>query len=77
MKHEVTGLPVLLIITGLIIVFFIYCGWTDNCLEYAMQSFFHKTINIPYWMSFIISLVGNAFILVFNIVIEMLKMAGI
>lgn len=77
MKYEVTGLPALLIITALIIIFFMYCSWTDNCLEYAIQLISHKTINVPCWMSFIISLAGNAFTLVFNIVIELLKMAGV
>lgn len=48
--------------------------WTDSSIEWWIYYFKHETINIPYWMSLIITIIGNWVILFFNVITELFKL---
>ena len=61
----------------LLIVFVILAltvNWTDSNLDWLLSSIKGREIDVPTWISAIITFVGNGFVLVFNIICELIKL---
>jgi len=58
---------------GLLLLFLVYFSWTDSNLDYIFTLLRHHPVNIPLWLSVIISIVGNGITLIFNIIVEIMK----
>jgi hypothetical protein len=50
------------------------CGkWTDSNLEFWLSHFKGEAVEVPYWISFVTTLVLNGAIIVINILAELFK----
>lgn len=47
--------------------------WTGRSLDWALTQWKHHSIHIPYWLDFIIACIGNGFVLIFDLIIEILR----
>lgn len=47
--------------------------WTDGNIEWLISTFANRTVDVPLWLSVILTLLLNALVLVFNIIVEILK----
>lgn len=47
--------------------------WTDRNLDFWFSYFKGHPIDVPYWMSFLVSVVFNVIIVGFNIIAELAK----
>lgn len=55
-------------------IFALFAFWTNSNLDYLVQWIKHDNLShIPYWISFLISLIGNGITLLFNIAMEVIK----
>ena len=48
--------------------------WTDRNLEYFLTMWKGEAVDVPFWISFAISIVLNAVIIGFNIMAELLRL---
>ncbi len=67
---QITGF---LLFIGVLVLILVYFSWTDSNLDYAFTLFRHHPVNIPYWLSVIIAIVGNGVTFIFNIIVEIMK----
>lgn len=51
-----------------------FISWTDGNLEYAVSYLKGRDIEIPFWISAVVSIIGSAVVFVFNIVCEIIKL---
>ena len=49
-------------------------GWTDSNLDWLLSSIKGRTIDVPTWISAIVTFVGNGFVLAFNVICELIKL---
>lgn len=47
--------------------------WTDRSLEWVLSEWKHHAVQVPIWISFLITLVGNGFVFAFNIIVELMR----
>ncbi len=76
MKHKFTniGLTVIFLIRGLIIGLITLCGlWTDKNLDFWASYIKGSEVDIPLYLSFIVTLVFNVVVIMANIVAEIAK----
>lgn len=61
-----------------VIVFAILFGpmsiWTDRTLEFWLMYFKHEPVAVPMWLSMVVTLVCNAFILAVNVLSEVVRL---
>jgi hypothetical protein len=50
--------------------------WTGRSLDYALTAWKHHPVHVPYWLDTLVTLIGNGFTLVFNVVVEILRRVG-
>jgi len=62
-----------LAIIGLIALFPVLAIWTDRSLEFWASYIKHQPVIIPYWLSLIVTIIGNAVIVGFNVISEVLR----
>lgn len=75
-KVRATGVsPIVAIIAVLIAigVVWVMSYWTDSNIEWLILTFADKVVDVPFWLSVILTLVLNAAALAFNIIVEILK----
>lgn len=72
MKKDILVLVLISMVLPTILYFFI-C-WTDGNLEYVLSYFKERHIEVPFWMSAIIAIVGNGATLLFNIICELAQL---
>ena len=70
---ELAVVVVLAAVTGGIL--YVVTLWTDSNLEFWMSYFKGQAVEVPGWLSFAITVIGNAFILAANIIAELAKLA--
>lgn len=51
----------------------VFGKWTDNNLEFWLSYFKGETVEVPYWISFVTTLILNGAALVLNILAELFK----
>ena len=49
--------------------------WTDRNLDFWVSQIKGEEVNIPYWLSFIITFICNGFIIVANLLAELARFA--
>ena len=67
----------LLIVIGIIALLAIIpllALWTDGNIEWWITYFKNETINIPYWISLVITIVFNVVAMAFNLITEICKL---
>ena len=50
------------------------CIWTDRNLDYLMTWIAGAPRNCPWWLSTIATIIGNGIILLFNVVMEIIRL---
>ena len=48
--------------------------WTDRSMDYLLTWIKGVPVDCPMWLSTLISIVGNAFIVAFNLIMEVIRM---
>jgi len=48
--------------------------WTDTNLEFVLSHFKGIQVEVPMWLSFLCTLIGNGAALLFNIIVEIIKL---
>lgn len=64
----------IILIILLIVLLCFMVGWTDSNLDWLISKISGQTKDVPTWISALVTFIGNGFALVFNIVIEVLKL---
>jgi len=70
-----TGSTNSIVITMFVIYLFVtipIAFWTDRNLEFLLGHFKGVAVNVPFWLSWIVTVICNAFILAFNVICEIL-----
>lgn len=62
---------IFLLILGIIALLFL---WTDSNLDWMMSEIKGQAVNVPYWLSFLITLIFNGFALMFNIIVSLIRL---
>ena len=52
---------------------YVVCMWTDNNLEWALSHIKGQPVDVPNWISVLVTLVGNGAIIIANIICEIIK----
>jgi prepilin-type N-terminal cleavage/methylation domain-containing protein len=65
------GICIFAIVIGFL---FIVPLWTDRTLDFWLSYFKGSQINVPYWISFLVTVILNAVILAINIISELLRL---
>ena len=47
--------------------------WTDRSLDFWCTYFSHHTVDVPFWMSALLSFIGNGAVFVLNLVSEIVR----
>lgn len=64
----------LVLIIVLIVLLCSMVGWTDSNLDWLVSKISGQPKDVPTWISALVTFIGNGFALVFNVVIEILKL---
>ena len=56
-------------------VIVLMCMWTDRNLDYLLTWIAGAPRNCPWWLSTIATFIGNAVALIFNVVMEIIRIA--
>ena len=75
-KNGYTIIEGLLIALGLILIFVLVpvLGlWTDRNIDFWISHFKGTPVNVPYWLSLIVTVIGNAVILAVNVIGEICR----
>lgn len=79
MKREgYTLIELLIVVLMVAIIPAIVVGmtiWTDRNIDYPLTLWKGHAVNCPYWLSFLATVVGNAFTLIFNVAMEIVRIA--
>ncbi len=67
-KGLIFGLVILMSLFGLLAL------WTDRTLEFWLTQMSDQAVNVPYWLSFLLTLLLNGGILLANVVSEILRL---
>lgn len=62
------------ILTIYILLSVVLGGWTCGNIEWVIQQFANKTVNISLWLGVLVNIVLNGFVLAFNVIVEILKL---
>lgn len=54
---------------------FILAGWTDSNLEFWLSYIAGHPVDVPYWISFLLTLVTSIFGVAGNLIMEVAKLA--
>ena len=71
------GLVAILFLAWFVFAFFIIwlvSLWTDRNLEFWLSHIKHKAVDVPDWLSFLLTLVLNAIALALNIIFEIARL---
>lgn len=75
-KVLATGVSTIIAIIALLVVVGVVWAmsyWTDSNIEWLILTFADKVVDVPFWLSVILTLILNAVALVFNVIVEILK----
>ena len=77
MRKGFTIIELMMVLFCIVIVLGIIFGmtmWTDRSMDYLLTMIKGHPVNCPYWLSFIITVVGNGATVVFNIIMEVVRL---
>lgn len=77
MKSGFTTVELLMVLVMLVVIpgiIFGFTMWTDRSMDYLLTMIKNQETNCPYWLSFIITVVGNGATVVFNIIMEVIRL---
>jgi len=65
----------LIVLLGFIMLIPIFvAGWTEKSLEFWLTMLKGETVDVPYFLAFILTLFANVFGILFNVITEILKL---
>lgn len=67
----VFGCGMIILVIGMICLM---CGWTDRTLDFWCTYFSHHAVNVPMWMSCLITFIGNGVIFLLNLISEIARL---
>ena len=67
------GMFIFMVILVIALLWFMV-GWTDSNLDWLVSKISGQTKDVPTWISALVTFIGNWFALIFNIIIEILKL---
>lgn len=65
----------LLLVFAIPTIILLVCIWTDRNLDYLLTWIAGQPRNCPWWLSTIAAFVGNGLTILFNIVMEIIRIA--
>lgn len=77
MKKGYTLVELIIVIAMLLVVPALIWGvtmWTDRSLDFVLTALKGHPVHCPMWLAAIVSIVGNAFTLLFNVVVEIFRL---
>lgn len=72
MKRSFTVIEVIIVLFVLSVI--PISIWTDRTLDFWCTHFAHHPVNCPWWLSFIVTVVGNGVVLLANCVSEIVRL---
>lgn len=73
-RKNVSNSVGLVLIILLIVLLCSMVGWTDSNLDWLVSKISGQPKDVPTWISTLVTFIGNGFALVFNVIIEILKL---
>lgn len=70
------GATLIYLITTIVLALLLFIPiayWTDSNLDFWISFLKKSTVNIPFWMSYIVTVFCNGFIIPINIILSLLK----
>ncbi len=74
MKQEKTAAESGIACLGFLLVMFILSFWTDRNLDFWLSHFKGQPVHCPFWMSVIVTILGNGVILLANVLGEVCRL---
>jgi ABC-type sulfate transport system permease component len=74
MKKNGNCLVMVIMLLLVVVILSIMIRWTDSNLDWLLTFLSGKPINVPIWLSAVVTFVANAACFVFNIVISLLRL---
>lgn len=72
---ELVGIAVTIGISAFILgIIALLSLWTDSNLDWMMSEIKGQVVNVPYWVSFLTTLIFNGFALMFNIIVSLVRL---
>ncbi len=71
-KNESSLAGCLVVIIGFVLLC-LMCGWTDRTLDFWCSYFSHHAVNIPMWLSVLVTFVSNGLMFLLNIISEIIR----
>ena len=59
---------------GILIVVGLLALWTGRSLDYLCSYYAGHAVHVPYWLDFLFTFVFNGVILLFNVVVEIIRL---
>lgn len=73
-KYSVTGWAAVFVVALIAMVVYFITQWTDRSLDFVLSAVKHQPVDVPTWLSFLVTLVFNAVIILFNIIVELFRL---
>lgn len=64
---------IVLMVFDIICLIWLISMWTDHNLDFWVSYVKHEMIDVPYWISIIVSILFNVLALIFNLISEIIK----
>ena len=58
----------------IIIVVALVSIWTNRTLDFWLTHFSHHTVNVPAWLSILVTIIGNGFMFAINVISEVARL---
>lgn len=66
----------LFMMSVIIVALGLMVNWTDGNLDWLVSKLSGHAVDVPTWLSAIITFVGNGVVLIFNVICEIAKLVG-
>ena len=73
-RKSISNYVELVLIVLLIVLLCFMVSWTDSNLDWLVSKISGQPKDVPTWISTLVTFIGNGFALIFNIIIEILKL---
>ena len=77
MRKGYTLIEVTIVVFMVCIIPLIILGatiWTDRSMDYLLTMIKGHPVNCPYWLSFLVTVIGNGATLLFNVIMEVVRL---
>lgn len=74
MNNKAGCLSVIIFFLFIAIILAVLTMWTDRTFDFWCSYIGNHTVDVPYWLSFLASLIGNGLTLMLNIISEIARL---